>query len=86
MVKLLRLKARHLTAGSYGSEAEAESVRKTYVDAGMDAFNVVVPSGGASAYEVWVGEAPTQPIWLCSNRKLLYYPAPSLNRMRQLRV
>ena len=23
----------------------------------MDAFNVVVPSGGASAYEVWVGEA-----------------------------
>lgn len=47
----------HLTAGSYGSEAEAESVRKTYVDAGMDAFNVVVPSGGASAYEVWVGEA-----------------------------
>lgn len=47
----------HLSAGSYGSEAEAESVRKTYADAGMDAFNVMVPSGGASAYEVWVGEA-----------------------------
>jgi stage II sporulation protein D len=47
----------HLSAGSYGSEAEAESVRKTYADAGMDAFNVVVQSGGTSAYEVWVGEA-----------------------------
>ncbi|MGG3312177.1 SpoIID/LytB domain-containing protein [Paenibacillus lautus] len=47
----------HLSAGSYGSEAEAESVRKTYANAGMDAFNVVVPNGGASAYEVWVGEA-----------------------------
>ncbi|MEC0305988.1 SpoIID/LytB domain-containing protein [Paenibacillus lautus] len=47
----------HLSAGSYRSEAEAESVRKTYADAGMDAFNVVVPNGGSSAYEVWVGEA-----------------------------
>lgn len=47
----------HLSAGSYGSEAQAETVRKSFADAGMDAFNVLVPSGGASTYEVWVGEA-----------------------------
>lgn len=47
----------HLSAGSYGSEAQAETVRKSFADAGIDAFNVLVPAGGASTYEVWVGEA-----------------------------
>ena len=49
--------ALHLSAGSYGSETEAETVRKAYADAGLDAFNVMVPTGEASAFEVWVGEA-----------------------------
>ncbi|KOP64427.1 sporulation protein [Bacillus sp. FJAT-18019] len=47
----------HLSAGSYGSEVEAETVRKSYADAGLDAFTVIVPNGGTNAYEVWVGEA-----------------------------
>ncbi|WP_106768483.1 SpoIID/LytB domain-containing protein [Paenibacillus faecalis] len=47
----------HLSAGSYDSEAAAEKVRRTFVDAGIDAFNVLEPSAGHAKYSVWVGEA-----------------------------
>ncbi|GAE03986.1 peptidoglycan-binding domain 1 [Paenibacillus sp. JCM 10914] len=50
----------HLSAGAYGSEAQAESARAAYVGAGLDAFNVLVPTGTGVTYEVWVGEAASR--------------------------
>lgn len=47
----------HLSAGEYDSLAAADNVRKMYTDAGIDAFQVLLPSGGAVKYAVWVGEA-----------------------------
>ncbi|MGM1050555.1 MAG: SpoIID/LytB domain-containing protein [Bacillota bacterium] len=47
----------HLTAGQFDSEAAAEKVRRTFVDSGIDAVNVIVPTGGTVKYAVWVGEA-----------------------------
>lgn len=47
----------HLTAGQFESLAAAEKVRKTFADAGIEAANVILPSGGGTTYSVWVGEA-----------------------------
>lgn len=47
----------HLSAGEYDTAAAAENIRKAYTDAGIDAFQVLLPSGGTVKYAVWVGEA-----------------------------
>ncbi|WP_375546926.1 SpoIID/LytB domain-containing protein [Paenibacillus sp.] len=50
--------AKHLTAGTYATEAEAAAVVSTVKTAGFDAVVALVqmPDGG-SRYEAWVGEA-----------------------------
>ena len=47
----------HLTAGQFDSVGAAEKVRKTFVDAGIEAATVILPSGAGTTYSVWVGEA-----------------------------
>ncbi|KKO53847.1 SpoIID/LytB domain-containing protein [Paenibacillus sp. DMB20] len=49
--------ALHLSAGEFDSEAAAENVRRTFADAGIDAFNVLIPAGAGVKYAVWIGEA-----------------------------
>ncbi|WP_025692353.1 SpoIID/LytB domain-containing protein [Paenibacillus zanthoxyli] len=49
---------KHLTAGSYATQLEADTARASIAAAGVDAWTAVVPSeGGGSRYEVWVSEA-----------------------------
>ncbi|WP_054958144.1 SpoIID/LytB domain-containing protein [Paenibacillus dakarensis] len=47
----------YLSAGQFDSQAAAEKVRMTFSSAGIDAVNVLVPSGAGAKYAVWVGEA-----------------------------
>ncbi|WCT54890.1 SpoIID/LytB domain-containing protein [Paenibacillus kyungheensis] len=46
----------HLSAGSYATEAQANAGLATVSAAGLDGFVAITKSGGALAYNVWVGE------------------------------
>ncbi|NGM81918.1 SpoIID/LytB domain-containing protein [Paenibacillus sp. 7124] len=49
---------KHLTAGSFATQLEADTARASIAAAGVDTWTAVVPSeGGGSRYEVWVAEA-----------------------------
>ncbi|MGV7117915.1 SpoIID/LytB domain-containing protein [Paenibacillus kyungheensis] len=46
----------HLSAGSYATEAQANAGLAAVSAAGLDGFVAITKSGGALAYNVWVGE------------------------------
>lgn len=46
----------HLSAGSYATEAQANAGLAAVSAAGLDGFFAITKSGGALAYNVWVGE------------------------------
>lgn len=46
----------HLSAGSYATEAQANAGLAAVGAAGLDGFIAITKSGGALAYNVWVGE------------------------------
>jgi stage II sporulation protein D len=49
---------KHLSAGRYSSEQEADTALSSITAAGFDAWKVFLPgSDGSAQYEVWVGEA-----------------------------
>lgn len=49
---------KHLTAGSFATQIEADTARMAIAAAGADAWTAVVPAeGGGARYEVWVAEA-----------------------------
>lgn len=49
--------SKHLTAGVYATQMDADSVMNSIVAAGFDAWTVIVPSVEGAKYEVWIGEA-----------------------------
>ena len=49
--------SKHLTAGVFATQLEADSVVSNVLAAGFDAWTVILPSGDSIRYEVWIGEA-----------------------------
>lgn len=49
--------SKHLTAGAYASQQEAEAARGLIAAAGFDTWTVILPASEGNKYEVWIGEA-----------------------------
>jgi len=47
---------KHLTAGTYLTQQEADAARNGIAGAGVDAWTVIIPAADGIKYEVWIGE------------------------------